>query len=266
MPRLRVIPTELLMPDPDVQLDFALEKRRIREMSAAWNRDFALVLVVVPLGGEHKGMYGIIDGRHRFLSGKDLESEWRCDVHEDVTTVAEKAVLKLALDRERRRVRPVEHFLARVMAKDPAAVEMKQIAEEVGFEVGRLSGGGPPHRIEAVSTLEFIYRSLGAKGLRRTLVMNSHWHGDPKTNSADWLRGLGLFVRDGYDEAMTPSAWGRLSGVVPAVVLRHAQAAADGLSRGSHQWGLVAYGVGREIRKKSRLHRRPPVGGGELGL
>lgn len=44
MPQLRVIPTELLIPDPDVQLAFALEPRRVKEMRAKWNPAYLAVL------------------------------------------------------------------------------------------------------------------------------------------------------------------------------------------------------------------------------
>jgi len=267
MPKLRVIPTELLMPDPDVQLDFALQKRRIKAMSGeAWNKDFAIVLVVVPLHGEHEGMYGIVDGRHRFLAGQAVESEWRCDVHEDVTTVDEKARLKLAIDQQRRRVRPIEHFMERLLAEDADALAIQRIVEDAGFEIGKLSSGSKPyHRFEVVTALERIYLRLGERGLRRTLVLNTHWKGDPKSNTGEWITALALLVRDGYDEVLTPRAWEKLGDVVPAQQLRRARGAIEGAPGGGSPrggWGAMTYQVARQLRRASGLRRRPAVGGG----
>lgn len=146
MPQLRVIPTELLIPDPDVQLAFALEPRRVKEMRAKWNPAYLAVLIVAPLSGEHEGMYGIIDGRHRFLAGCGLATgptEWRCDVHTDCTSVEDKARLKLAIDRDRRKVKGIEHYIERRLMKDPKVLAIDAVMESTGFEIGKLSAGKP---------------------------------------------------------------------------------------------------------------------------
>lgn len=229
------------------------------KMRAGWNGDYLGVLIVAPLTGEHEGKFGIIDGRHRFLAGKDFVAEWRCDVHPDCTTVAEKARLKLAIDQQRRRVSALEHYLERRLMGDPMVLEIDRICEEKGFEIGRLRSGKPYERIGAVTALLFLHEKLGADGLRRVMAFNTHWIGQPGTNTSNWLRALGLLVRDGYYGAMTPSAWTRLSGLVPMKTIRIAQGEAAGGIRGApSSWGVIAYEIAPIIRKRARLPRRPP--------
>jgi hypothetical protein len=262
MPSLRVLPTEQLIPDPDVQIDHTLEERRVDQMIENWNPSYVVVLVVAPLPSKDGfPKYGIIDGRHRFLAGKARGvKEWRCDVHSEVRSVQEKAALKLAIDRDRRRVSPLEHFLERVKMKEPVAVEIKAITEGLNFEIGKLSKGKPYHRIETVNALDGIYQMLGPDELRRTLTLNTHWREDPKANTSHWIRALGLLVRDDYDLDLTPAQWKRLTAVVPAKALRQAQGEAEIFGTpGTDRWGGVAYALAKRLRKTARLRSRPPI-------
>lgn len=113
----------------------------------------------------------------------------------------------------------------------------------------------PTRRIEAVGAIESIYDWIGESGLRRTMTLNTHWKGQPKTNTAKWLKGLALFTRDGYDDAMTPTAWMR---VVPAKVILVAEGETVGLvSSSSNQWGSTSYAIATWLRKKARLKQLP---------
>lgn len=273
MPTLRVLPSEALIPDPDVQIADTLEDKRVMAMTKSWNPDYATPLVVVPLDGANKGKYGIIDGRHRFLAGvASGVKEWRCDVHLQPLTVAEKARLKLAIDRDRRRVGALEHFQERLKMNDPDALKIAKIAGECGYEIGRTRSGKPYTRIEAIAGLESAYLILclyhGPDGLRRLLSLNREgWYDEPKTNNGNWIRALGLFVRDGYDQHLSPTATERLSEQIPAKLLRIAEgevvAAGSQLpSRGTNtgtqaSWGTVAFALASLMRRKAGLKRRP---------
>lgn len=262
MAHLRIIDNEDLALDPDVQLMFALKPRQVAAIRADFNEDYAGVLIVVPAipngAGGQGPKYWIIDGRHRWQAGQGLVSRWRCDVHDYATTIEDKAKLKLANDRERRHVTPLEHYKIRLLAKDPTIMEIDEIVNEAGFSVGKLSANTNSHTIEAVIALEAVYRLGGPHTLRRALSLNTRWRDDPKANTADWIKAMGLLARDGYDEAMTPAAHKRLDAVVPAVEIRKARGLLETQSPGVHtQWGELAYVLANLIRKRARLRTRP---------
>lgn len=270
MPHLRIIPTDRLRIDPDVQLEFALEPRRVARYAKEWNPNLVGVLTIVP--SEKEGFFNIIDGRHRFLAGRGEPNnvpEWRSDVHDECKTIQDKVALKLAIDRDRRRVSLLELFKVQVVGGDPTAVAINDIVENAGFRIGKTS----KHQtttISAVGTVEWLYRTLGANGLRRTFNLNTHWLGEPATNTGEWLRALGLMVRDDYDNALTPAAWKRLDAVVPAKAVRAAKGEVEvsGGSGSGTTWGAVPYAIARKLRKQARLRQRPAAGreGGHRSL
>lgn len=256
---LRIISVEHMLPDPDVQLEFSFSERRAHNIATSWSDEKVGVLAVAPLKGKHSGKYGIIDGRHRHAGAllRGAPHELRCDVLEAGLSPAEKAAIKLGRDRDRRVVKRIESFLEEVIVGDPTACEIKRITEQAGFKVGKVSGGKPYDRIEAVKTLEGIH-SHGLGVLRRTLVLNTTWKGEPGTNTGLWLGGVARFVLLGYDESITPNQWKRLANLVPAKVRKIAVGEAQTHVSGSASVYLqnpVAYHIAEQLRKAARVYR-----------
>lgn len=257
--RLAIIPTEALAVDPDVQLDYALDPKRVAKIAANYDPALVHVLTVVPASrnGKQPSQWWIVDGRHRFLAGSTLGiREWRCDVHDDITTPAEKARLKLGLDRERRNVSALEHFAEREIAGDPAAVAIADIVHSHGYTIGRMAHNEAA--IEGVVALEAIYARHGADGLRRTLALATTWRLDPKGRTAVWLSALSLLIADNVDNRLTPVQWERLRSLVPAEIIRQARGnvAVSGAasSNPSTNWeGTIATAVAAILRKRARL-------------
>jgi hypothetical protein len=250
---LKIIESAKLQIDHDVQIEFAIEERRWRAMAANWNTDAVGVLIVVPDGN---GGYSIIDGRHRFLAGNLIGlGKWRCDVHSDVATPAEKARLKLAFDRDRRRVTALEHFVVRRIAQEPAVLDIWAIVEEAGFHFGKTGRRNKPNNISAVTVVERIYVALGRDGLVRVCRLAAVWSGDALATSGDWLDALGLLVRDDYDLALAEGGLDRLRSVVPATTIRQARGDLAGGDTGGR---AVAYAVATRLRKVARLRPREP--------
>jgi len=255
---LKVIPTERLAVDPDVQMEFAIEERRWRRMATNWNHEAVGILIVVPNGSG----YYIVDGRHRYLGGSLVGVKtWRCDVHREATTPAEKAQLKLAYDRDRRHVGAFEHWSVRRIAGDPVVRDASEIIEAAGFLLGKQAPKRPNHYVGAVTSVERIYNELGRDKFQRVFELAKIWQGDPQSTSADWLMALGLLVRDDYDKALTAQAVAALEKVIPAALLRRARGEHIG-SRGETK--LIAYSTAVLLRKAARLKIRPaqkPAGG-----
>lgn len=227
---LRVIPIDQLTLDRDVQIDFAFKPAHAARIAAKWDDRKVGILTVA----------------------------------DDSLTVPERASIKLGLDLERRTVRPIESFLIAVKQGEATAVAIDNLAHEHGFEVGKLSGGKPYHRIEAVRALIGIYWR-GDEMLRRTLILNTHWREDPKANTGFWLQALYLLVRDGYDEILTPNSWRAWNEVVPAKEIRRAQGEATSLSNANDGTvPAVSYQIAINMRKRAKLRVLPvgrPAGG-----
>lgn len=222
---LRVIPVAELQVDPDVQFDWAFSERKARAIAADWSDRKVGVLTVT-------------------LAGDGQES----------LSVAERASIKKALDGERRRISALESFLASVKEGDPRCLAMQAAVQANGFEIGRLSGGEPKNRVEAVAVLNRIFDQIGTDGLRRTFALNTRWLNDPKSNHGYWIEALSLLVRDGYDETVTPQVLAKWSDIVPALEIRRALGAVE--SAGGR---AVAYEIASALRRKGRMKRLPVI-------
>lgn len=256
MSALRVIPSDKLAVDPDIQLAFTLDERHVSRIAANW-RESALGVLQVTSDGN--GGFFVIDGRHRLLAGSRVGwPEFRCDVHGHMTA-AEKAALKMDTDRHRRRVGPLEHFLVSVIAGDAKDCEILEICRQNGYEIRKLKAGKPYNAIEAVITLSRVYDYVGPGGLDRTLKLASNWISDPGANTGMWIGALALLIRDGYDEEWSPSQEERLKSVVPSIVVRQARGEIGNLgsnSNGEHG-SKIEWVIARRLRKAARMRVRP---------
>lgn len=221
---LRVIPTDQLEPDPDVQLPHTFNERHARKLTQNFDLTKVGVLVVCT----------------------------------DDMPVPRKAALKLSYDRDRRSVSALEHFQEQVLQEDADALSIQRIVNEAGYRIG--SGARKDAlTIDAVVTLSRLHDQLGDEGLRRTMRLVSIWLGDPATNTGFWLSAMGLLVRDDFDAPMLNGKLKDVQALVPAVVLRQAKGRALSPTGGSHATasGAVAYEIASMIRRRARLRKRP---------
>lgn len=269
MSSLRIFRAEELMIDPDVQLAFALNESRWRAMAANFNRAGLGVLATVPCNGDApKGKtQSIIDGRHRFLAALSIGiKEFRCDEHTEIDyhDVTAKAAVKQLFDAARH-VGALERFLIRVKAKEPKATEISEVVTAAGFVIGSRAGSSADNRkLSCVVVIELLHKTLGPDGLRRTLQLNTHWRDDPSSAKGVWLQTLGLLVRDGYDEQLTPTQYATLKTLSPAQLLARAQSDVLKDGRGSIAAGgstagfsALSYAAASALRRRLRLRTRP---------
>lgn len=259
MSAMRVLNWNQLFIDPDVQLEFAVKKSHWQKMAADWHPERAGFLIVVPAVN---GGFSIIDGRHRFKGGTAAGvTEWRCDVHDEISyeDVEAKANLKLGFDYHRRRVTSMEHYIERLMAKDPVVIAIDEIITTYGFQIGAVGKKHSPRNISAVSALERSYEKLGPEKFRKAMRLATTWHDDPSSTNADWLNGLFVFVKDGYEERLTLTSLGRLQAAAPAVVIR--RSAGEVTRRGatlhrgasSGSFSPLAIEIAQSLRKIAKL-------------
>lgn len=202
----------------------------------------------------HNGKAAIFDGQHRYAALKRLKAASApCLAHHKLDA-KDEATLFVALQRERRNIRPYERFRAMVFSGDPAAREIKRIVEGAGYKIG--SHYGPEFEqsggIGGVVTLERIYRRQGAAGLKATLGLAELWKGEPKSTDAMLLEGLAALFA-GYGTRLDGTACRRLADVPARTILRRAM---GGDMPGGGSAAARKY-VFAELRKIAGVRGRP---------
>lgn len=220
---IRVLPIGQLAIDPEVQLDYAYSDTRARKIAMAWDDAKCDALLVV--------------------------------LAADKIPLQRKAELKLAADRERRRVDGCESFRDEVFMGVPRAISIDAVVRASGWKVAK---GWRPNYLNGARFLRTLHEQLGEDGLRRTLQLAAHWRGDPKANTSDWLGGCGLLVRDGYDDALTPRGYAKLREVVPVDFIRRAQGmSGGGESSPSASFNDTSVQLAGLMRRAAGLRKRP---------
>lgn len=260
---LRLIDVDLMVPHPRIQHEWAFNPKLARAIGANYHEERAGVIDAVPLTREEcakfNGMkptpeFGIFVGRHRHAGAKLAGVRvMRVDVHHGLD-LADMAALKVAKDRDRRRVTAVETFLDAVTAGESEAVRIKAVAESLGYEIGCAGRNKPASRIEAVQALRRINRR-DKDQLRRVLELNKLWWDEPGTNQKFWLLGVDLFVANGFADRLTAAGRERLATLLPMKTLRKAKGTS--MSFGGGSGGVEpAQVVAEEMRKAARLRRK----------
>lgn len=252
MSRLRRLTIDELTPHPQVQLEHTFSEGWVKRMVPRFDESALGVLTVcdAPKNGKHY----IIDGRHRhaLVTRVGHPNELRCDDHGKLSDT-QAARLKLAIDRDRRRVSPLEHYEQRLLAGDSTVVAIDKIVKGAGW---RINQSGNDTSIRGVAVIERLYcGDNGPVRLRRTLTLATHWRGERRANGIDWIAGLSIFVKDGLDELLTPQAWDRLDDVVPAQLIRKAQGRVDVARSGDRLGAQLSYEIAEGLRKAAGIRR-----------
>jgi len=150
-----------------------------------------------------KGTLYIVDGRHRNASavilGKDKIPEVPCSIRR-TESVEEEAGIFVDLQVKRRRLTSAQQFAAKLVKKDPIALDLQKIMSKHGFKVVSDRFGGnaidaAQNEITAVGTLEAIYRSGGRNRVSSVLqIIRDAWDAVPPTTSAWMLRSLNRMI------------------------------------------------------------------------
>ena len=261
MSELRRIAPDRLHPDPDVQLDWSFNPNWIKARMAegGFDQEKAGAIDATPDGN---GGYNVFWGRHRAALAKESGVRTiRVMVHDEMT-VAEKHAIKLARDRDQRRVKPVETFLNEVGAGDPTAVAINEVVEMNGRTVRNRSANKQDYTIiEAIRPLQSIYREGGADLLNAVFELSDsvpEWINAPGTNEAQWLDGLAVAISEGWTVRLTPRGMEKLGTLVPRIVIKHAQGEAQLASRARGVDRAVSRLIAAKLRRTAGLRRKFP--------
>lgn len=165
---------------------------------------------------KRKGTLYTVDGRHRLASanilGPKLIPAVPCQVR--VTeSIEEEARIFVELQERRRKITSAQRFAAKLVYKDPIAIELQKIMSTYGFKAvtdkfGETALTSKPNEITAVGTLEKIYRAGGRARVHAVLqIVRMAWDGVPPTTSAWMLRALNRMVE--REPAKKPETFAR---------------------------------------------------------
>lgn len=259
MAELRRIHPDRLHPDPDVQHDWSFNPRWIkaRMQEGGFDEDKAGMIDVTPNGN---GDFNVFWGRHRAaLARESGHGPIRCLVHDEMS-VPEKHAIKLAKDRDQRKVRAVETFLNEVGAEQEEAVAITEVVEMNGRRVGKRADRLSDFTvIESVRALEGIYRDGGAELLNAVFEFSDsveEWRGAPGTNEGYWLDGLTHAVKDGWPNRLTDASRTKLGGLTPRTAIKRAQGEAT-LQYVGQRYAVTALFISETLRKYAGVRATP---------
>lgn len=209
--KFRKIKPEDIEFDPKYQRE--LDVRRAQNI--ADNLDELRIGVPV-VSVRSNGTMVVVDGQHRIYAlcaAGAGDKPILCEVHDGLTTRKE-AMLFLALNGGRTAVRAFDKFRARLVAKEPVAVEIKQIVTEAGLRIERSSQAGT---VCAVNAMESVHKRNG--NLRETLEVLSAWsNGDPDVFDGRLIKDMSAFL-NAYSDAEPNALVERLGGWTPERLL-----------------------------------------------
>lgn len=165
-------------------------ERRVREMAANFDPDLLNPLHVSDRGD---GFYYCFDGGHRvamlrLLGWQDQLVPCLRYLH---LTYEDEADLFVELNRKPQRPSTLTTFRGAVEAKKPWALAIMQEVQAVGFFVKWKHGERGRGAVQAVGSLERIYRWGGTEQLRTVLqTIQRAWNGDPDSLRSEILIGL----------------------------------------------------------------------------
>lgn len=146
-----------------------------------------------------RGTLYVVDGRHRLAAaimlGPRLIERVPCQVRR-TESVEEEARMFVELQEKRRTISSAQRFAAKLVFKDPIALDLQAIMSKHGFKVVSERFGGSAitaaqNEITAVGTLEKIYRAGGRNRVHAVLqIIREAWDGVPPTTSAWMLRAI----------------------------------------------------------------------------
>lgn len=200
------------------------------------------------------GTYVVLDGQHRLAAMRQAGLEGikiLCEVHNGLSP-AEEAELFLKLNNGRKPVGAHDKYKARMVAKEPVALEFTRIIESLGLRIGRAPGKNTICAIEAVESVHRRHRNLEV-----TLSVLKRWgRGDVAVFDGNLIRDMSRFLMDHSADVDADELVAKLDRIDPGHVLRRIKATFEALNRNRR---LAANSVFREIynyrrAKKAKLH------------
>ena len=168
-----------------------IRQSRVKSYVDKYNPNiFGIILV-----SHRNDEYYIVDGQHRVEVAKllGIKTVW-CQVLEGLTYEQESEHFYQIND-SKSRLNANHKFHSKVEAKDVEAIEIVQALEKYRFIYSKEGNEHGDNIINAVGTLQQIYRNSGKDGLCLILeILRKAWNGDQNSLKAEIIKGLYTFV------------------------------------------------------------------------
>jgi hypothetical protein len=172
------------------------------------------------------GQYWVVDGQHRLIMAKKMGYKYiLCQIHKGMTYEEEAKMFDELNGTETSKPTTIHARInARLEYSDPATVEIKRIVEESGFIFG-MDNSKAVNKIICTSTLIFIYKQIGARGLGRVLyLIKGAWDGIYEAMDKCVLMGVYQFVKNYADEFKDSDFIQKMKKVSPRSILNEGKA------------------------------------------
>lgn len=170
------------------------------------------------------GMLYCIDGQQRIAAAKLAGLRQIPVVSFDIVGVEREAEVFVAINEARKALSPLEKHKGKVVAKDPAALQIERAVEKAGFSIG--SNYESPRSISAIGALGYAHNLIGEDGIVQLLTAEREaWGDDKKALNVQILRALADIIdaqakNGGYSRSRLVTA---LKRTTPARLLRKAE-------------------------------------------
>jgi hypothetical protein len=167
-----------------------------RKLAADWswpryNRRPAMV------SARADGTYHVVDGQHSVaamrLAGYDPETAVRCHVYRGLSREQEAAMFREE-NADRKSVKPIDLFRARLAEGDPVAVSIGSLIQAFGWEI---APAGVTGHFAAVKTFESVYKSKDGPQICHKVLdtITTAWDRDPDGVHQTVIKVLSMFWR-----------------------------------------------------------------------
>jgi hypothetical protein len=194
------------------------------------------------------GSYLQLDGQHRLkaavMAGQG-ETPVLCEVHEGLSP-RQEAELFLRLNGGRSAVRVYDKFRARVVAKEPIAIQITATLKEQGLKVVKAQ------QKKGVCAIQAIEHTFHRGNLAATLQVLTEWaDGDPSAYEGPLVKAVSAFLTE-YPEVNLKDIANRLQNHAPNKVIAKLRQTIGGMDfKPDEAACIVLRDIYNERRKKS---------------
>jgi hypothetical protein len=183
----------------DLRVQRVVDPRRVAKLAASWDDLMVGVLTVSHRRNSFVGEGSpdeliVLDGQTRLeglraVCGVATTSALTCQVHTGLTL---KEEAKIFLEHnDRKAVTPLDHFRISLVAEEPWAVEIKEIAGHYNWAVAGTGESGQ-RKFQAIGAAKRIYNTDDGESLDRTFgVITAAWPREPGTVCGETISGVG---------------------------------------------------------------------------
>jgi hypothetical protein len=236
--RYKQVPLDDLIVDPAYQR--VLDESRVDRIAEEFDPALLGTLEI----SVRNGKCAVFDGQHRLEALRRRgAAKAPCLVHTGLS-VPEEAMLFVNLQTQRKNLRPIDRFRARLVAGEEQATAIREIADGYGYTI---TDGGHPREIGAITALDRVYARGGMDLLHSMFSLLVIWQGEPRSTDGALIEGLGLATERYRADRRWDRAPDALAEITATSLLRKAVASLEMGGGSGSRPQAVAKEIGRLV-------------------